>query len=319
MKILFVGKNFSQGLKDSDSSSFYSTARELGHQVVESLEDQPEIVICVDYMRADMQIINRAQKMQIPTTLIINEPEVVIPQQASKGIRCKFDRVLEIGRPDSIPQLKWAQTWRSTNRQQTRSKSAVMINADKWSFVTGSLYWLRAAVASESHNLDVFGHGWDRKLHVRFAHRVFELLRTIVARRVPSLKGIRYVLSRPLAFKGAVQDKVQEMSKYSVAIVIENSQELLSEKLFDAWFAGCVPVYVGPSVKKFGLPSDLVVQSKPNIKHLKAAIDSAINFDRSQFLESLERFLASSAGSEWQAKNAIKIMLEAAIAPNVSI
>lgn len=318
MKILFVGKNFSQGLKDSDSSSLDSTARELGHQVVASLEDQPEIVICVDYKRADMKIINRAQKMQIPTTLIINEPEIVIPQQARNDIRCKFDRVLEVGRPDSIPQLKWAQTWRSINRQQARSKSAVMINADKWSFVTGSFYWLRAAAASEIRCLDVFGHGWDRKLHVRLAHRVFELLRTLVARRVPSLEGIRYVLSRPLTFKGATQDKVKEMSKYSVALVVENSQELLTEKLFDAWFAGCVPVYVGPSVKKFSLPSELVVQSEPDLEHLKAAIDSAINLDRSQFLKSLEQFLASSVGSEWQAKNAIKTVLEAAIAPNIS-
>lgn len=318
MRILFVGKNSTQGLKDSDSSSLESTARELGHQVVASLEDQPNILICVDFKMTDIKIIHRAKRMQIPTTLIINEPEVVIPQQSRRSIRRKFDTVLEIGRPDSIPQLKWAQTWRSIDREQARSKSVVMINADKWSFVEGSLYWLRAAVASEIPNLDVFGHGWDRKLHVRFSHRVFELLRTLVARRMPSLKGIRYVLSRPLASKGAVQDKVQEMSKYSVALVIENSQELLTEKLFDAWFAGCVPVYVGPSVKKFGLPSELVVECEPNQDHLKAAIDAALKIDRNQFLESLERFLASSSGSQWQAKNAIKRALEAAISTNIS-
>ena len=318
MRILFVGKNFSQGLKDSDPSSLDSTARELGHQVVASLEDQPDILICVDFKRTDMKIIHRAQRMQIHTTLIINEPEVVIPQQSRRSIRSKFDTVLEIGRPDSIPQLKWAQTWRSIAREQARSKSVVLVNADKWSFIEGSLYWLRAAVASENPNLDVFGHGWDRKVHVRFAHRVFELLRTLVARRMPSLKGIRYVLSRPLAFKGSVQDKVQEMSKYNVAVVIENSQELLTEKLFDAWFAGCVPVYVGPSVKKFGLPSELVVECEPNKEHLKAAIDVALNFDRNQFLESLEQFLASSSGAEWEAKNAMMRALEAAISPNIS-
>lgn len=318
MRILLLGKNFSQGLKDSDLSSLDSTARELGHQVVASLEDQPEIVICVDYKKADLKIVDRARRKQIPTTLIINEPEVVIPQQSRRSIRRKFDRVLEIGRPDSIPQIKWAQTWRSIDREQTRTKSAVMINADKWSFIAGNLYWLRAAVASESKCLDVFGHGWDRKFYVRLAHRFFELLRALVARRMPSLKGIRYVLSRPLAFKGAAQDKVAEMSSYSVALVIENSQELCTEKLFDAWFAGCVPVYVGPSVSKFGIPSELLVESKPDKEHIKTAIDTALNFDRSQFLESLEQFLASSSAFEWQAKNAIKSALEAAIAPNIS-
>jgi hypothetical protein len=318
LRILFVGKNFSQGLKDSDSSSLDSTARELGHQVVASLEDYPEILICVDYKRTDMKIIDRAKKMQIPTTLIICEPEVVIPQQARKSLRRRFDRVLEIGRPETIPQLKWAQTWRSLDREQARSKSAVMINADKWSFITGNLYWLRAAVASESHDLDVFGHGWDRKLHIRLAHRVFELLRTLVARRMPSIKGINYILSKPLSLKGAVLDKVEQMTNYRVALVIENSQELLTEKLFDAWFAGCVPVYVGPSVKKFGIPSELVVECEPNKEHLKASIRSALNFDRTQFLNSLEQFLASSAGSEWQANNAIKSALEAAIVPHFS-
>lgn len=318
LRILFVGKNHSQGLKDSDPSSFSNTARALGHEVVESLDDQPEIVICVDYKRADMKTIYQARKQKIRTTLIINEPEVVISQNSKTSVHRKFDSFIEIGRPESTPQLKWPQTWRVIDKSPYRSKSAIMVNADKWSFVSGSLYWLRAAIASESNCLDVYGYGWDRRWYVRLAHRVFELLRTIVALRLPTLEGIRHMLSRPIAYRGAVRDKVAEMSKYSVAVVIENSQELLTEKLFDAWFAGCIPVYIGPSVQKFGIPRELVVESKPNIKDLKIAIDTAVKMDRTQFVKSVEEFLATSAAKDWHARSAIRSALEVAISPDSS-
>lgn len=317
MRILFLGKNHSQGLKESDPSSFAGRALELGHELVESLQNQPEIVICVDYRGSDMRIINQARKSGIPTVLIINEPEVVIPQQYSKQIRRKFNKVLEIGRPDSSPRLKWPQTFRSISKITDRRQSAVMINADKWSFITGQLYWLRAGVASECSTVEVIGHGWIRPFWIRVSHRLFELLRTIAAFRLPNVEGIRYLLSRPISYKGTAEDKVEAMSAYKVAVVIENSQMLVTEKLFDAWFAGCVPVYVGPDLRSLDLPSDLAFPSLPSRSALEKAIAIAMAEDHTRFLQKLEHFLESSAAADWRSDNAIRAALDAALDTNV--
>jgi len=86
----------------------------------------------------------------------------------------------------------------------------------------------------------------------------------------------------------------------------------MTEKLFDAWFAGCVPVFVGPPVRGMDVPEHLVVESNPDIESVKTAIDLALSVDIQQFQEELESFLLSRAALEWQAERAIlKILTEA--------
>jgi hypothetical protein len=83
---------------------------------------------------------------------------------------------------------------------------------------------------------------------------------------------------------GLAGDKLEVYANYKVALVIENSPEYMSEKLLDALFAGCIPVYVGPPVEKFGLPKDLVVESAPNVAALSDAVARAKRMDYAAWL-----------------------------------
>jgi hypothetical protein len=318
LRILFLGKNYSQGLKDLDPTSISMIASNSGHEILTDLDEGPDVVICVDYKGSDMRIISKAKINKIPCVLIINEPRVVIPQHSNRRILGKFDRIVRIGRPDAKPMVRWAQTWRELNLNLDRMQKVILINADKWSFIRGQLYWLRAALATTNNSIDVFGPGWDRGNLARLAHRLFEFIRTLAARERPNLRGIGFLLAKPLSYKGTVADKVHEMAKYKISLVIENSQELLTEKLFDAWFAGCIPVYVGPDVRKLGLPEDLAVNSEPTITSVEGAIKLADAINLSEYHKKLRSFLNSPEAAAWRSDSAINAALEAALDPKTS-
>jgi len=314
MKILFVGKNHSQGLKDSDSTSFSSVASSQGHLLCETLNDLPEVVICVDFEKSVLSTLRAAKMLSIPTVLIANEPSVVIPEHSKTSVLRKFDKVIKVGRPFSLPVYKWPQTWSALDSKLPRKNRSVVINADKWSFVRGQLYWLRAAVVSTNASTDIYGYGWARSKAVRFAHRGYEFIRVILSLSLPSLEGLRFTLASPLNYRGNASDKIQIASQYKVALVIENSEELITEKLFDAWFAGCVPVYVGPDLAPFGLPSSLLIRCEnPTVTEVEARVAEALQIDFASFSKELQFFLQGSEAREWDGPIAIQFILDSAL------
>lgn len=312
VKILFTGKNYAQGLKHNDPKNYLWAAESLGHVSVQSFSEQPGVVVCVDYTRQSLRKVRQARKRNIKTVLICCEPSVVIPQNNQERIAKLFDKIARVGRPHGIP-LKWPQTWRAVNTNRTRLNRAIMVNADKWSYVKGQLYWLRAALASSETRLDTAGHGWHQKILRRLIHRIYELLRTLTSLTRPSLKGLRHILDLPINYVGTPDDKVNLMAKYKIALVIENSQELITEKLFDAWFAGCIPVYVGPEVAPFGIPKGLVVCAKPTLMSVRFAIDEAMRLNHDRFIEELVGFLDSSNTLEWQSDKALQKIISYAL------
>jgi hypothetical protein len=306
LKILFTGKNYSQSLKELDSTSIQGVAKLMGFSLVNSLSQSPDLLICVDYVKGVAAMVRQASKQGVPSVLVVNEPNVVLPQHGKPRFLEMFDLVIKVGRSCNSPVFKWPQTIKPLDSNPHRLDRAIVINADKWSFIKGQQYWLRAAVATSRNDVDVYGHGWDRSNAIRLAHRLHDFLRTLGAFHMPSFKGLRFALAKPKNYLGVSSDKVSAMSKYKVAIVIENSDELLTEKLIDAWLAGCIPVFVGPHVSNFGLDKQLVVHCDPNIDSVAKAIDRAMGMDHAIFLEQLKDYIDSKAGlSGWESEMAL--------------
>ena len=46
----------------------------------------------------------------------------------------------------------------------------------------------------------------------------------------------------------------------NATLVIENEKTYLSEKLFNALLAGCIPIYIGPELTKFKLPRGIAIE-----------------------------------------------------------
>jgi hypothetical protein len=77
--------------------------------------------------------------------------------------------------------------------------------------------------------------------------------------------------------------------------VIENSPDYVSEKLFDVLVHGVVPLYVGPPLEEFGIPSSLVVQCGMDPQQV---VENVMGLD-TELLESLR-----TRASVWLASDA---------------
>jgi hypothetical protein len=96
---------------------------------------------------------------------------------------------------------------------------------------------------------------------------------------------------KPLNLLGPAVSKKVAMEEFKVAVVIENSQEYMSEKLFDALVGGCIPVYVGPNLGIFGIPPTLYVRADATLDSVKLGISAALEMDYVIWQNQVERFL----------------------------
>lgn len=125
----------------------------------------------------------------------------------------------------------------------------VMITANKSSRHPLELYSERKSTVrwferNRPGKLDLYGMGWERRLFegpLRPLNRLSPLTR-LFAEKFPS-------------YRGPVDRKLPVLRKYKFAICYENAREIsgyITEKIFDALFAGCVPVYWGaPDIARF--------------------------------------------------------------------
>ena len=71
-----------------------------------------------------------------------------------------------------------------------------------------------------------------------------------------------------------MEHKTDALRSGSVGIVVENSADYVSEKLFDVIRHGLAAVYVGPPLKEFGVPDDMVVLARPDPNHIADVVST---------------------------------------------
>lgn len=113
-----------------------------------------------------------------------------------------------------------------------------------------TIRWFEKNAASD---FDLFGIGWD----------LYQFRGPLLIRALNRVQFLRKLLAPQYSsYKGRVQSKLKTLSEYQFSICFENAQNIpgyITEKVFDAFFAGCIPVYWGaPNVTDW-IPSDCFI------------------------------------------------------------
>jgi len=178
-----------------------------------------------------------------------------------------------------------------------------IINANKTSAMTGSLYRLRRlvikALIREGISFVWGGHGWDLGRGKFIWSGLRSSVKALHARSVPK---VSLAFGTPIyaseQYQGVVLNKNEFLGAAPMTIVIENSLDYVSEKLFDAVRAQVVPIYVGPDLASFGIPKGIALQVEPSVDSILSAI---VNTNREQLM-ALKRSAAA-----WSASPAFKL------------
>jgi hypothetical protein len=145
-------------------------------------------------------------------------------------------------------------------------------------------------------DFDLFGSEWDKPL---FSGRLagVNLPLRLMYRRIGLLKRVK--VARFPSFRGPVQSKNATLQKYRFCIAYENCAEpdYLSEKLFDCFFAGCVPIYLGAPNVLETVPAEAFIDKRkfPNYGELHRYISTMSEGEYNRFLAAGRDFLHSPA------------------------
>ena len=214
---------------------------------------------------------NHLKKSMIPKSkriLVLWEPYVV------ETIRYKKENISQFG---SIfaPSIDWAEKVKANSFKwpqdeipdhnafdgwNSRMNRAVMVQGNKFSARKGELYSLRRKVIVNlgDEALDLYGTNWNEGVIFDIRKWIRSgITSTMSEVEIGSIYGIGKKYNN---YFGATVYKNETLSQYKIAIVIENSDDFVSEKLFDSIRAGCVSVYVGPDLERYGIPKGSAIQ-----------------------------------------------------------
>lgn len=292
---------------------FRDTLLKAGHQVV-SISEKPTAVIFNNYSKrlfrqilSDAPLENRFLVSWEPPT---NRPDMYEPE------------VLDLFGTRFFPSPIWANKYRgeffewpqgisesSENLPwQTRSGKWCMIQGNRWSFRDGELYTLRrSCLKALPDRLDLYGFDWN----VSFARDAQKAFVSLFSGGISSMNKLITMSDLGRKYEnycGKTLEKSATLSRYKYSLVIENSHEYVSEKLIDVVLAGTVPLYIGPNLKDFGLPSDIAFTTKAKVEAISSAM-TRLESDR-QLSESILKAGAKYLDSGTYRKTINRIVLK---------
>ena len=171
--------------------------------------------------------------------------------------------------------LHWPQSYDSVHSgiwERTNRGFLVMLNGNKlprYKSPCRELYSERLKAIeyfAQSGDIDLYGIGWDRDpMRVGKPYLPGTFRRVPIPGTVQSVDRIFRTLWRPLfpdarlaaaqrVYRGVAASKAQVLGAYKFALCFENSvlKGWVTEKLFDCFFAGAIPIYWGaPNIEDY--------------------------------------------------------------------
>lgn len=277
-----------------------------GHEVDHygDSRQQPDALVVLNHQPGIQQLQSRLGVPRSRTVLIVLEPRVTAPGMYQPRTLKLYGRRFAASpiwaRRIGAEPFLWPQDLHQAAAPPGETGfAASLINADKRSAVTGSLYGLRRSVirslGEDSMPLAVFGPGWGDSLAQRLKEAAKAVARATAARILPNLGEALSDLSlRPAQWMGTVDEKVDAFAAAPTSIIIENSRDYVSEKLIDAVCAGVAPLYVGPPLSGFHLPREIAVECEPDAPDILATLRRMTPDRRAEVVAAGQQWLNSS-------------------------
>jgi alpha(1,3/1,4) fucosyltransferase len=182
------------------------------------------------------------------------------------------------------------------DRDSDRKVLSCMIAGNKRCSHPGELYSERAKIIewfekNHPNDFDLFGTGWNRphKMAVPW-----------IKRKLLYRKPLNFFFINKLNnYCGTVDKKSLTMRNYKFAFTLENASNIngyITEKIFDAMFAGCVPIYDGaPNIKNY-IPETCYIPFRKfkSISELHLYLRCMSEQEYHSYLESIENYIQSS-------------------------
>ncbi len=193
-----------------------------------------------------------------------------------------------------------------------KEKFCAMIVANKFKphpleLYTERIKAIRWFEQNHPEDFDLYGIGWDKYYFKGMLSRLnrFDALRKLLKPKYPS-------------YRGAVNSKREVLQKYKFAICYENAKDVpgyITEKIFDCFFAGCVPIYCGAPNITDHIPANTFIDRRnfKTYEELYQYLKNMSDGEYTGYLDAIKDFIKSDKiypfSAECLAKKIVKEIL----------
>lgn len=191
--------------------------------------------------------------------------------------------------------------------RKDRNKFSVMINSNKYINHVNEIYSERIKLIdwfekNETKNFDLFGEGWNKYLFKFYPFTFFN-----------RFDSVRILLNKIFknnfkVYKGKVSDKRSTLSNYKFAFCFENSGSYngyITEKIFDAFFSGSIPIYYGaPDIENY-IPNNCYIDYR-EFKSIQELMKKLKSMNSSQIIDyqnNIKSFIKSRKFDQFELKH----------------
>lgn len=242
------------------------------HDIYKAKKVVPDAVLFLDIPKLHLNFLLGDWRGKTRSYVVLQECEVIKPQNWATGRHAEFDGIFTWA--DALVDgkkyfkvnfaLKFPQA--AAIGLKDKEKFCALIAGNKRNFHPLELYSERISTIRwfEKHHpedFDLYGFGWDR-----FAFGGPRFVRAL-NRLTPLTKFIGGNYS---SYRGSAAAKLPLLRKYKFSICYENAQNIpgyITEKIFDCFFAGCVPVYWGAPDVTAHIPESCFVDRRKFKSH----------------------------------------------------
>ena len=172
-----------------------------------------------------------------------------------------------------------------------KEKLCTLIAGNKKNNHTLELYSKRveAIIWFEKNHLEEFefyGIGWDK----------YSSSNKYINYLLDELNLSKLFATNYISYKGKVDSKKEILSKYKFAICYENARDIpgyITEKIFDCFFSGCIPIYWGASNVTAHIPKECFIDKREfdSYEELYEYVNNINDEKYLEYLNNIEIFL----------------------------
>ncbi|PIK14710.1 glycosyltransferase family 10 [Halobacteriovorax sp. JY17] len=251
--------------------------------------------------------------------LLIFESDIIRPDNWDLRKHDQFKKIFTWN-DDYVDNVKYFKmnfpnTFHYTNPEKClREKFAALISGNKTSRHERELYSERLKTIhwfekNHSYDFDYYGFGWDQ----------YNFGSQVIGKILKKLGAYKFLPKRTTcSYKGLVDSKFETLRRYQFNICYENGYDItgyITEKIFDALFAGCIPIYWGAQNIRAFVPENCFIDrrvfstNEALYLHLKSLKYESILKYQENILAYLKSEEAKFFSSEYFAKNLSKKIL----------
>lgn len=257
--------------------------------------------------------VQKTLRSDIPKYVMLYESPQVRPINQSKLQLGKYKRVFT-WRDDLVDGQKYIKfnlpnkiVVNNTRGWNGRDKFCCLISANKsvpknthFELYSERVKTIRWFEKNATHVFDLYGSGWDMPAAKSgLANRFLRKLNCYL----PKDKNKIHFPS----YRGKVNSKLETMKHYRFSICYENVRDLpgyITEKIWDSFFAGCVPVYWGASNITAYIPENCFIDRRTFANHeeLYKFMTAMTEAEFTAYQDRIAVFLASDEAKKFSAE-----------------